>query len=230
MNTPLANPTGEPVASDSLHSGSSWKKKLIVVLVVILACCGFTAAATAWWVKRNFNASPLRPASLTQAEQKVFDEKVGTLSAAADTPKDDGKTPEQRAAEAKRTLILTDKEINAFLAKQGIGERVKVNMRDGGIEATALVPVEKDFPLLGGTTVRLTLALSGAMGADQRPAFALTDLSVGGIPVPNAWLGYVKGVNLLAADVENDPAVKHFLAGIREFEIESGSIRVVLSE
>lgn len=222
-NDSTVKPTGAPA------SGGSWKKKMLIVLAVILVCCGLTAAATAWWVKRNVYASPLHPVSLTQAEQKVFDEKIGVLTGASEAPKD-GKTPEQRAAEAKRTLVVTDKEINAFLAKQGIGEQVKVELTDGNIEATALVPVDKDVPLFGGKILRLKLALTGKMGEDQKPAFRVTDISLGGVPLPNAWLGDLKGVNLLASNVESDPVVKRFLAGIREFEIKGGSIRVLLNE
>ena len=202
---------------------------MLIVLAVILVCCGLTAAATAWWVKRNVYASPLHPVSLSQAEQKVFDEKIGVLTGASEAPKDE-KTPEQRASEAERTLVVTDKEINAFLAKQGIGEQVKVELAVGNIEATVLVPVDKDVPLFGGKTLRLKLALTGKMGEDQKPAFRVTDISLGGVPLPNAWLGDLKGVNLLASNVESDPVVKRFLAGIREFEIKGGSIRVLLNE
>jgi hypothetical protein len=55
-------------------------------------------------------------------------------------------------------------------------------------------------------------------------------VSVGGVPLPNAWLGDMKGVNLLASNVEADPVVKQFMAGIREFEIHEGTIRVLLNE
>ena len=228
-NDSTVKPTGAPASGSALHPGGSWKKKMLIVLAVILVCCGLTAAATAWWVKRNVYASPLHPVSLSQAEQKVFDEKIGVLTGASEAPKDE-KTPEQRASEAERTLVVTDKEINAFLAKQGIGEQVKVELADGNIEATVFVPVDKDVPLFGGKTLRLKLALTGKMDEDQKPAFRVTDISLGGVPVPNAWLGDLKGVNLLASNVESDPVVKRFLAGIREFEIKGGSIRVLLNE
>jgi hypothetical protein len=224
-----SNPTLVPATGGALSAGSTWKKKLLIVLAVIVACCGLTAAATAWWVKRNVYASPLKPVSLTQAEQEVFDEKLGALTSAGEAPKD-GKTAEQRAADEKRTLVLSAREINAYLNQQGIGQQVKVDLADGSLAATALIPVDKGVPFLGGKTLRLTLALSANMGGDHQPAFRVTDVSIGGVPLPNAWLGDLKGVNLLASNIESDPVVKRFFAGIREFEITSGSIRVLLNE
>ena len=231
MNTPSSyHATVTPASGAALKTGSGLKKKILIVLAVIVVCCGITAAATAWWVKHNVYASPLQPVNLTQAEQKAFDEKVGVLNAATTEAPADGKTSEQRAADEKRTLTLTDKEINAYLNKQGVGEQVKVELADGSLSATALIPVDKDVPFFGGKTLRLKLALSGNLGADHQAAFRVTDISVGGVPLPNAWLGDLKGVNLLASNIESDPVVKRFLAGIREFEIKSGAIRVLLNE
>ena len=220
--------TPRPSAAPLLPA-SSWKKKLLIVFAVILGCCGLTAAATAWWVKRNIYASPLHPVSLTQQEKQAFDEKVSAISGSP-TPGADGKSNEQRAAEEKRTLTLSEKEINAFLNERGIGDRVKVELSEGGVQATALVPVDKEVPVFGGKTIRLAIALAGNMGSDRQAAFRIADVSVGGVPVPNAWLGDLKGVNLLASNIESDPVVTRFLAGIREFEFKRGAIRVLLNE
>jgi hypothetical protein len=50
------------------------------------------------------------------------------------------------------------------------------------------------------------------------------------VPLPNAWLGDIKGVNLAADQIENDPALRRFLAGIKELEIRPDGLRVVLNE
>ena len=229
---PMNSDTSSPESSPALHlpARSTWKKKLLITTGVIVACCGITAAATAWWVKRNVYASPLSPVTLSMAEQAAFDEKIGVLTSAQAEAAIDPKVAEQKAAESKRTLTITAKEINAFLEKQGLGEQVKVDLMNGSLAATALIPVDPDVPFIGGTTLRLKLGVSGSMGDDQKPAFRVTDVSVGGVPLPNAWLGDIKGMNLLASNVESDPVVKRFMAGIREFEIDQGSIRVLLNE
>lgn len=58
----------------------------------------------------------------------------------------------------------------------------------------------------------------------------MEDLSVGGISLPNAWLGDIKGVDLIAKNLEKDPAIQRFLAGIQELEMHAGSLRVVLNK
>ena len=201
-----------------------------MVFGVIIACCGITAAATAWWVKRNVYASPLQPVTLSLSEQSAFDQKVQALSGVRSEAPLDPEAVAKKEAEEKRTIKITAREINAFLEKQGLGEQVKIELSNGALAATALVPVDPEVPFIGGTTLRLKLGLSGSMGADQKPAFKVTDVSVGGVPLPNAWLGDMKGVNLLASNVEADPVVKQFMAGIREFEIHEGAIRVLLNE
>lgn len=217
-------------APASIKSTSTWKKKLLIVLVVILGCCGVTAAATAWWVKRNIYASPFQPVNLTGQEKAAFDQKVTVLTngATAQTAVDP-KTAEQKVSDDKRTLSVSEKEINAFLAERGLGERIKVHLAAGNIEATALVPMDKDVPVLGGKTLRLRLDLAGNIGSGQN-ALRIADVSVGGVPLPNAWLGDLKGVNLIASDIETDPVVKRFVAGIRQLEISDGAIRVLLNE
>lgn len=204
---------------------SSWKKKALVMSAVILGSAGIAAAGTAWWVKHNIYASALKPVALTQTEQADLNSKLQVLGQQAPTaaPVD----PEI----AKRTLTISEREINAFLSEQGLGEQVKVEFTQGGAAATVLVPVEKDAPLIGGTTLRLRFAFGAKMDSSKHFAFSLNDISVGGVPMPNAWLGNLKGLNLLAeSPLQSDPAVKGFLAGIRDFKIDSGVMRIVLNE
>jgi len=227
---PESLPQSSSASQGPLQSRSTWRKKLLVVFGVIIACCGITAAATAWWVKRNVYASPLQPVTLSLSEQSAFDQKVQALSGVRSEAPLDPEAVAKKEAEEKRTIKITAREINAFLEKQGLGEQVKIELSNGALAATALVPVDPEVPFIGGTTLRLKLGLSGSMGADQKPAFKVTDVSVGGVPLPNAWLGDMKGVNLLASNVEADPVVKQFMAGIREFEIHEGTIRVLLNE
>lgn len=224
------NTTSQPAPSTPASlPGSAWKKKLLIVFAVIVACCGITAAATTWWVKRNVYASPFRPVSLTQTEQKAFDEKVEALSG-KNAAVSSGAESQPGAGDDKRTLVVTDKEINAYLAKQGLGDQIKVELNEGTAAATLIAPVDKDVPVIGGKTFRIRVGLATGGKPNGGMSLAINDVSIGGVPVPNAWLGDVKGVNLLAGTAGSDPVVKRFLAGIREFQIKGGSIRVHLNE
>lgn len=215
----------------SQPNSGGWKKKVLVITGIVLACCIITAGVTAWWVKYNFYASPLKPVQLSQPEAVVLDGKLKALegqSAAVELPDVPVKTSEELADEQRRTILLTEREINAFLARQGIGEQFKIQLGNGGMSATMVAPIADDVPLLGGTSIRLRVALGAKMSSDHQCNVQVTDVSVGGVPLPNAWLGDIKGVNLLASNLEADPLVKRFLAGIKEFEIRDGSVRILL--
>lgn len=223
---PSADPAVPVVPSVPVAPRSSWKKKALVVTAIVLGSAGIAAGGTALWVKHNIYASALKPVALTQTEQADLQGKLqvlGQQGAVAAAPID----PEV----AKRTLTISEREINAFLSEQGLGEQVKVEFTNGGAAATVLVPVDKEAPVLGGTTLRFRFAFGAHIDQGKNVAFSLNDISVGGVPVPNAWLGNLKGLNLLAdSPMQSDPAVKGFLAGIRDFKIESGVMRIVLNE
>ncbi len=224
MNSTPDSATAQPPVPPTapVSARSTWKRKALIITAVILGTATVAAAGSAWWVKHNIYASALQPVALTQSEQTDLQ---GKLKVLANAP------PAVDPELAKRTMQITEKEINAFLSDQGLGGQVKVDLSDGGAAATVLIPIDKDAPLLGGVTLRLRLAFGARMNADKQFSLSLNDVSVGGVPLPNAWLGQLKGLNLLAdSHLENDPAVKGFLAGIRDFKIEPGAMKIVLNE
>ncbi len=229
MNTPSSPVFDNGTPTPQPRNSRNRAKTVWLALLVLTVCCLLSAAITAWWVKRNIYASPLHPVTLTVAEQQTFDQKVETLKLEGGSQKPSA-TPGRNIEDEKRTLRITDKEINAFLDKQGLGEQFKVELAHGGAEVTALLPVDEVVPVLGGKTLRLKLGLRGDMSGEGKPAFSISDISLGGVSLPNAWWGNLKGVNLFASTLEADPVVRQFLAGIRELEIDRGSIRVLLNE
>jgi hypothetical protein len=218
-STTAAAPAGIPAVR-------SRKKVILTILGVLLLGCGMAAATTAWWVKRNFYAGPIRPVTLSAAEQQTLDAKLQILQATPTAPRQ--ATPEEQ----QRTLTISQKEINAYLASQNLGDQVRVELGQDRVTATMVVPIPKDsgLPLVSGTTVRVTLALDAVMGAEKKCSLKLSDVRVGGISLPNAWLGDLKGVNLVAENLEQDPALQRFLAGIQEMEIRPEGLRILLSE
>lgn len=212
------NPPPTPTAPPA--TGRGWKRPALIVLGLLLFGCGLTAATTAWWVKRNLYASPIQPVRLTAPEQQVLDGKLNTLQ-----------SPPEKSEDDRRTLTISAKEINAYLARQGLGDRVQVELSRGTLAATMVVPIPQDsgLPLLSGTTLRLRLRLSAAMTASRHPEVQIREVSVGGVPLPNAWLGSLKDVNLVGEHLENDPGLQAFWAGIEELEIQPDGLRVRLS-
>ncbi len=218
----------ETPPNTAIRQGPSWKTIILITLGVFVLGIGIATATTAWWVKKNIYASPIQPVSLTASEQQALEAKLQVLETSAAPQAQPAVSP----GEQERTLVITAKEINAYLAQQNLGDTVTVDLGNGSLAATMIVPIPADsgLPLLSGTTLRLRLALAAAMDENKKLAVKVTDVRLGGVPMPNAWLGDVKGVNLVGENLEKDPALQRFFAGIQEMEIRPDGLRVVLNE
>ena len=206
---------------------SSWKKPALIFTGIVLSCCLLTAIGTVWWVKHNIYASPLHPVQLSQSEKTTLDAKLAKLELSEEV------VPPEAPAKTDgdpRTISISSKEINAFLANQGIGEQVKLDVTRNRIAANFLLPIDKDAPLFAGTTLRIRLALNALMNENGKLVVKIDDVSLGGIPLPNAWLGDIKGLDLITSNIGEDPALERFAAGIKEFRLDNGQVHIVLNE
>jgi len=200
-----------------------------------------TALLTAWWVKHYIYASKFTPTVLTAKEQKVLDSKLVKLE---ESTKEDLAVPKKRRHEkgtplkpeayseegAKREISLTEKELNALIAKNPeVAQRVAIDLSDNLISIKMIVPIDEEIPALGGKTLRLNLGviLSYQHG---RPVVVLKGVSLGGIPVPNAWLGNLKNKNLVKEFGAEDGFWKLFSDGVADLKVKEGHILIKLKE
>lgn len=215
-NIPPPLESSRPVVSPNR---SGWKKKALIAACVIFGVAGISAASAAWWYQYNFNAAAFKPVQLSLAEKQAVEEKLATL---------DGQTP---ASDPAKTIVLNEREINGYLEQQGFGETVKFRIREGGIGAVVLAPVDAEVPVLGGHTLRFKVDFNTRLDDNKRFAFSLADVSVGGISLPNAWLGNVKGLNLLDESAHGDmPLLRAFAAGVKSLHLKNGELRLVLND
>ncbi len=211
----------------SIAPRSSWQKKALIASGIILGTATIAVASTAWYVKHNFYASAEAPVVLSATEQTVLNDKLAVLKQSAEAPPAAPVDPETQ----KRTLTLSEREINAFLEQNGVSDQIKVALNEGGATATVLLPIGEDSEVGKGMTLRVGLAVAAKMDASKKFTLSIKDVSVGGLSLPNAWLGYVKGLNLFEnGNVTDDPAAKAFVDGIRDFSIKGGQLTVVLNE
>jgi hypothetical protein len=208
----------------------------IVALVMIV-----TALLTAWWVKHYIYASKFTPTVLTAKEQKVLDLKLVKLE---ESTKKDLVVSKEKSAEkggplepeayseegAKREISLTEKELNALIAKNPeVAQRVAVDLSDNLISIKMIVPIDEEIPVLGGKTLRLSLGVILAY-EKERPVVALKGVSLGGIPVPNAWLGNLKNKNLVKEFGDETGFWKLFSDGVADLKVRDGHILIKLKE
>lgn len=149
--------------------------------------------------------------ALTPAEQVALDGKLARLREAADpsppaavigAEQDVGevvRVPEAYAEDPeRRDLRFTERELNAALARDPtLAGRAAVRLSPEQVSSSLLVDVPDEFPLLGGRQLRVQAGLELVTEGDRVQA-RLLGVSVAGVPLPNAWLGGLKGADLLA--------------------------------
>jgi len=203
-------------AAPAAPRARSTKKVVLITLAVILGCAGIAAATGGLWVKHTFYPSAMTPVSLTATEKAEFDSKLQALGNPAD--------------EANRTLVINEREVNAYLAQQQLGESVQVKFGEGNVSAAIIFTAPEDFPIVPNQKIRLRFTFGTSLTPEHKLSLKLDDLSLGGISLPNSWIGDIKGVDLVAENVESDPALQKFLAGIKSLEIHNGTLRLALNK
>jgi hypothetical protein len=196
-----------------------------------------TVAITLWWIQR-----PIKPVTLSEKEKSVVDEKLRIVS--GDAPRKPLDVNLERgpprseiltATNANRTqpgpyvpgskvLKLTDREINGLLnANTDLGKSVRLEFDKDAINAFLAVPIPQDFPIGGGKMFRARGRFRLSLGNDGTPFAILDDVTVFGLSLPKAWLGGLKGENLLgeATGQHNGTPV---LRGIKSLRIEPGEL------
>jgi len=222
-------------------SAKKFRFGLLQVLGIVALAIIVTALLTAWWVKHYIYASKFAPTVLTVKEQKVLDSKLAKIEATANkapvAPKkkrhDKGASlePEAYSEEgAKREISLTEKELNALIANNPeVAQRVAIDLSDNLISVKLVVPIDEEIPVLGGKTLRLNLGVI-LRYENERPVVALKGVSLGGIPLPNAWLGNLKNKNLVKEFGAEGGFWKLFSDGVADLKVRKGYILIKLKE
>ena len=101
-------------------------------------------------------------------------------------------------------------------------------LTDDTLGARTNIPIPDDFPMFGGKTVRLRLSLN-ALLVDDQLELTVRDVSLAGFPLPNAWIGGIKNVDLVAK-YAHTRLMRAFVAGLEEFRIEGDAIYLTPAE
>lgn len=129
---------------------------------------------------------------------------------------------------SRRNIALDERELNALLAHNtDLARRVAIDLADDLASARILIPVDPDFPILGGRTLRVAAGLELSY-ADDRPVVIVRGVSLMGVPVPNAWLGNLKNVDLVREFGGGPGAWKSFADGVEFVQIREGQVQIQL--
>ena len=213
------------------RSRSSGIRIALIVLVTVLV----TVGVTLWVASAYLFPSEFRPVQLSAGEEKALDEKLERLDILAG---DSGRGSASAALEpepyseagANRTVVLSERELNALLAKNtDLARKLAIDLSDNLVSAKLLVPVDEDFPIMGGKILKVRAGLELAY-RNNKPVVILKGVSLMGVPIPNAWLGGLKNIDLVAEFGADAGFWKSFAAGVNNVSVSEGKLLIELKE
>ncbi len=209
-----------------------------VVLAIIV-----TVGASYWIIRAYLYARDFQPVALSTKEQRALDQKLLRVGLnPQDLLPDAKRAPDQFDATgrlipepysedaANRNIKLDERELNALLASNAeLAKRFAVDLSANLASAKILIPVDPDIPILGGKTIRVSAGLELSY-RDKQPVVIVRGVSVMGVPVPNAWLGNLKNVDLVQQFGGSPGIWQGFAQGVENIEIYDGALSISLKE
>jgi cell division protein FtsB len=224
---------------DKNQTKSKWPRILGIIALFFIV----VITVSVWWIKHNLYANPFNPTKLNEREQQVLNTKLERLEQSfqkqgkfSGTRTDEEMTkgrlePEDYIEDpARREIRISQKELNALIAKdEKAARQIAINLSDDMISLKLIIPVDKGFPFLGGKTLRLSCGVTLRHEAGK-PVVALRGVSIGGIPIPNAWLGNLKNVDLVHEFNGQHGFWGTLSKGVEDIKVSNGSLSIKLRE
>ncbi|WP_316367810.1 hypothetical protein [Candidatus Thiodiazotropha sp. CDECU1] len=215
----------------------------IHILWIVLATILVTAAITYWVVRTYIYAKDFTPVELSHAEQQVLNGKLKQLGYEPNPASESNAKPQQKETDeewlkpqrynekgAKREVFFSERELNAMVANnQDLARKLAIDLGDDLVSARLLVPVDQDFPIFGGKTLRVSTGVEMAF-REAKPVVILKGVSIMGVPIPNAWLGGLKNIDLISEFGDDQGFWSGFAKGVEDIRVEEGELKIKLKE
>jgi hypothetical protein len=208
-----------------------------------------TVAVTVLVLKTYLFPSEFKPVTLSPNEEKVLTAKLehlDSMGTALPSPKnhssDTSSKTDRSAPNAtlepepyserglKREVVFLEKELNALLAKNtDLAKKLAIDLSDDLVSAKLLLPLDDDLPILGGKILRVKAGVVLSYN-EGKPVVILKGITIMGLPMPNAWLGGIKNIDLVEEFGGGTGFWKTFSEGIENIKVEDGVLKLKLKE
>ncbi len=219
------------------------------VLGLMLLTIVISVGAAFWLIKSQLFPKDFEPVELSVKEQEQLQDKLdsaglgGVLKSGTSSHETAQAITDEQAQESadlspepyredagKRMISLSEKELNALLANNtNLAQRLVIDLADNLASAKLLVHLDPDFPFFGGKTLKVNAGTELAF-RNQKPVVVLKGVSVWGVPIPNAWLGGLKNVDLVDEFGTQAGFWKSFADGVEDIRVSEGQLHIKLLE
>ena len=221
------------------------KSGCLKIALIVVGAALLTSVLTVLLAKLYLFPKEFKPVTLSKSEERVLSNKIDALT--SNTPaaarrsrsintsskhRNDAREtlkPERYSeAGATREIHLTERELNGLLAHNtDMARKLAIDLSEDLASAKLLVPLDPEFPFLGGKTLKVTAGLE-LRYANERPVVILRGVSIWGVPIPNAWLGGIKNIDLVREFGMNQGFWSAFSAGVENIRVEEGKLTIKL--
>ena len=222
--TILNNPESEQASNGCLK-----------IAIIILLTAVVSIGATFWILTKFVFPQQFTPIELSEKEQSSLNQKLLAFQGwgTANTPESqesESLQPEKYSeSDEKRYVELSERELNGMLANNtDLAQRLAIDLSRDLASAKLLIPLDPDFPIMGGKTLKVAAGLELAYN-NQRPVVILKGVSIMGVPVPGAWLGGLKNVDLIS-EFGDSGFWKAFAEGVDLVKVEDSNLVIKLKE
>lgn len=230
----MPEPTEPTTAEPRPATANGWRTFGIIVITV------FVTLGIGFWVAKVYLfPSAFKPVQLSAAEERKLDAKLERIGIQRDSTPSRESTdrsaeplkPERYSEEgASREIRFSQRELNALIANNtDLATRLAIHLSRDLASAKLLVDLDPDLPILGGKTLKVTAGMEMSV-QNGRLRAVLKGVSVWGVPLPNAWLGNVKGTDLIAEFGDSGGFWQAIRDGVETVEIQDGYLRIKLKE
>ncbi|NMH66596.1 arginine N-succinyltransferase [Shewanella salipaludis] len=220
-----------PGQAQSRQGGFSGVQLLLMLLLTVLLSVG----ASFFIIRTYIFPAPLTPVTLSAKEQQRLEHKLGRLGwqgeagpRAAANAEEDFAPEAYSESDAARRVTFSEKEVNAMIGRSpDFAHRIAIDFADNLASAKILLPIPQDFPIMAGQILRVNAGLDIHLDRHRRPVVALVGVSLMGVPIPNAWLGNMKNVNLVS-EFGDRGFWNTFADGVEDLQIRDGELYIKL--
>ncbi len=221
--------------NDHNETGQTKKRGCLRTLGIILITSIISIVGSILVLNYYIFPSRLEPVELSQREESTLNSKLkqfGLPTLPSQSAANSSAIEPEAYSEvgASREINFTEKELNAMLAKNtDLADKVAIDLAENLASAKIIIPLDPDFPILGGKTLKVNAGAELSY-ANGRPTVILKGVKVWGVPIPNAWLGNLKNVDLIKEFGGNEGFWKSFADGVENISVTEGQLKIKLKE
>ncbi len=208
------------------------------VLGLMLLTVVLSVAVTLWIINVYLFPKQFEPVELSAREQQQLERKLESFEGISVDRTADQATGAEGKLEplpyseegAERTVALSERELNGLLATNtDLADKLAIDLSDELVSARLRIPMDPDFPVFGGRTLKARAGLEVSY-SEGNPVVVLKGVSVMGVPVPNAWLGGLKNIDLVGHFGQSEGFWQTLAAGIDHVQVVDGALQFKLKE